>query len=68
MKDFIKIKEQRVRKNTIKKYLPYGDKSLNIYYNTSRYKIELETFVFESKQQRDNLINKLDLYFGVDED
>lgn len=67
MKDFIKIKQQRIRKNTIKKYLPYGEKQLNVYFNTSRYKIEVESFSFASKQERDDLVSKLDLYFGVDE-
>ena len=65
MKDFIKIKEQRIRKNTIKKYQPSGDDKLNVYYNTSRYKIELEVFTFAEKALRDEILDDLDLTFGI---
>jgi hypothetical protein len=41
---FIKIKEERIRKNIIKHYQPYGEKKLNLYYNSSRYKLEVQTF------------------------
>jgi hypothetical protein len=63
MQDFIKIGEQRVRKSSIKKYAPYGDYKMNIYYNTSRYKIENETFSFGTTKERDEFIEKLDLMF-----
>ena len=65
MKDFIKIKEERIRKNTIKKYQPYNDKKLNVYFNTSRYKIELQVFEFSTKNERDVVLEKLDLEFGL---
>lgn len=65
MKDFIKIKEERIRKNTIKKYSPFGENKLNIYFNVSRYKIELETIHFSSKLERDEMVEKLDLEFGL---
>ena len=63
MKDFVKIKETRFRKTTIKKYLPNGDKKLNIYFNTSRDKIESETFCFYSEVERDDVVDMLDLIF-----
>ena len=65
MKDFIRILEHRIRKNTIKKFLPFGEKQLNLYYNTSRQRVELETFKFESKELRDAKILELDTIFGI---
>lgn len=67
-KDFVKILGQRIRKNSIKKFAPMGNLKINIYYNTSRYKIELETFVFESEVLRDEKLNYLDLNFGIEND
>lgn len=64
-KEFIKIGQQRIRKNTIKKYQPYGEKGINIYYNTSRYKIELELFQFDTKELRDEMLETLDVNFGL---
>lgn len=65
MKDFIKIQNERIRKNTIKKYQPFGEKKLNLYYNTSRYKIELQVFDFDSVENRNDALETLDLEFGV---
>ena len=62
-KDFILIKEQRVRKTMIKKYSPLGEKKLNVYFNVSRYKVELETYSFESKEEREDMIELLDNIF-----
>ena len=64
-KEFLKIGEQRIRKNTIKKYQPSGDKAINIYYNTSRYKIEVELFKFDTKELRDEMLQTLDVNFGL---
>lgn len=64
-KQFVKLNESRLRISVIKKYLPYQEKQLNIYFNTSRYKIEVETFKFETKEERDNIVKQLDLIFGV---
>jgi len=64
-KEFLKIGEQRIRKNTIKKYQPFGDKTINIYYNTSRYKIEVELFKFDTKELRDQMLETLDANFGL---
>ena len=64
-KEFLKIGDQRIRKNTIKKYQPFGDKAINIYYNTSRYKIEVELFKFDTKELRDEMLQTLDVNFGL---
>ena len=64
-KEFLKIGEQRIRKNTIKKYQPFGDKAINIYYNTSRYKVEVELFKFDTKELRDEMLETLDVNFGL---
>lgn len=65
MKDFIKINQERIRKNTIKKYQPFGERKLNVYYNTSRYKMELQTFDLTDKQKRDECLEMLDCEFGI---
>lgn len=62
---FIKIGETRLRISNIKSYKPYGKNKINIYYNTSRYKIEVETFEFNDELLRINILEKLDLIFGV---
>ena len=63
MKEFIRIQENRIRKTNIKKYSPLGDKRINVYFSTSRYKIELETFNFESTESRDEVLIELDNMF-----
>lgn len=60
MTNFISINEVRIHKNTIKKYCPNGDTKLNIYYNTSRTKIEVEIFSFDTKEERNNMLFLLD--------
>lgn len=65
MKDFIKINEERVRKSTIKKYQPFGKLRLNVYFNVSRYKIEVETFDFKTTEERDSVVELLDIEFGI---
>lgn len=65
MADFIKIQNERIRKNTIKKYQPYGETKINVYYNTSRYKIEVQTFTFADNLLAINAIEKLDIEFGL---
>jgi len=62
---FIRIKETRLRISTIKKYLPFGKTKLNVYFNTSRDKIEVETFEFNDELLRVNMIEKLDIIFGI---
>ena len=66
-KDFIKIKDKRIRKNTIKKYEPRQENKLQIFYNTSRYKVESEIFEFPNKKDRDNILDNLDSNFGIDD-
>ena len=60
MKDFIKIQDERFRKNTIKRYKPIGEASLNVYFNTSRDKQQLQTFKFEDVFERNEMIELLD--------
>lgn len=63
MKDFIKINETRIKKSVIKKYLPVGDLTINIYFNTSKDRIEVEMFKFANKAKRTHMINFLDTNF-----
>lgn len=63
MQTFIKINETRLIKSSIKKYIPSGENKINIYFNTSRYKVEMESFSFENKEKRDEIINYLDAMF-----
>jgi hypothetical protein len=65
MKNFIQIKDHRFRKSTIKMYLPWESKKLNVYFSTSRDRKELETFSFETEKERDETINMLDLELNV---
>ena len=60
---FIKINETRLIKSSIKKYIPSGENKINIYFNTSRYKVELETFVFDDTRKRDAVMEYLDAMF-----
>jgi hypothetical protein len=63
MRTFIQIGETRLIKSSIKKYGPNGEKKLNIYYNASRNKMDVETFTFLNKQERDEMLNTLDTLF-----
>lgn len=66
MSKFVKIKETRFFKGSIKKYKPLNKKQIMLYFNTSRYKIECETIWFESEQKRNECINELDAHFLSD--
>jgi len=66
MGKFIKIKETRYSKNTIKKYKPINTKTIILYFNSSRYKVECETIIFTNKRQRDDVINELDSHYLSD--
>lgn len=48
-KDFLKIKEDRIRKNAIKKYSPLGERKLNIYFNVSTRNVELKVYDFDNQ-------------------
>jgi hypothetical protein len=63
MQTFIKINNVRLIKSSIKKYVPHGKTKINIYFNTSRYRIEMETFVFPTEEERDNIMEYLDAMF-----
>lgn len=60
MQNFVNIKEIRIRKTTIKKYAPNGQTKINIWYNTSRYKIDLETINLENEIVRDEILEVMD--------
>lgn len=60
MKNFIKIRDTRLRKSTIKKYAPSGELSIIIFYGTSRYKVESEVFKFTTNLNRNIELDLLD--------
>jgi len=60
---FIKINDTRLIKSSIKRYIPNGSTSLNVYYNPSRNKLDVETFTFSTKKLRDDMIAKVDAIF-----
>jgi hypothetical protein len=66
MGKFIKIKETRYVKSIIKKHKPLNQKSIVLYFNSSRFKAECETINFASKQKRDEKLNELDLHYISD--
>ena len=63
MRDFVKINETRLRKNTIKRYIPTDEKRITVYYSPSRNKVDFESFVFDSTEKRNEMISELDLNF-----
>ena len=63
MKEFLKIKEIRIKKNTIKRYTPTEKNRLTIYYSPSRNKVDYESFTFDTPEDRDEMIKELDLNF-----
>lgn len=65
MRDFLKLNDERIRKNTIKKYQPFSEKKIKVYYNTSRYKIEVQVFGYATESLRNEAIEYLDLNFGL---
>lgn len=64
-KDFLKIKEDMIRKNAIKKYSPLGERKLNIYFNVSTRNVELKVYDFDNQEIRDEMVLTLDNEFGV---
>ena len=65
MKNFIKIQDDRIKANTIKKFKPVGETQLNIYFNTSRDKIQNLIYTFPDRKSRDEIIAELDCIFEV---
>lgn len=60
---FIKINDTRLIKSSIKRYIPNGTTSINVYYCPSRNKMDVETFSFSTKKLRDGMIARLDGLF-----
>ena len=61
----MKINETRIRKNTIKRYIPMEKNRITIYYSTGRYKVDFESFPFSTLEDRDKMIEELDLNFLI---
>jgi len=60
MKDFVIVQGVRLRKTTIKRYKAVGTTVVNIYYNTSRYKVEVDTFECKTKKGQKDVLDYLD--------
>ena len=61
---FTKINDTRLLRSSIKRYMPNGNTSLNVYYTASRNKmVDVETFTFPTKKLRDEMVAKLDGMF-----
>lgn len=60
MSDFVNIAGTRIRKSTIKRYSALNSTKINVFYNTSRYKVDVEAFSFPSEKERDALLETLD--------
>jgi hypothetical protein len=65
MKEFVKLNDERIRRTTIKKYLPFGTDQVNVYFNTSKQNVDVQTFKFENEKSRDSVVENLDVYFGI---
>lgn len=63
MNKFINILDSRIILTSIKRYKPLNDVSLVIYYTSSRQKIDNEIFTFQTEQERDSVLNTLDIIF-----
>jgi hypothetical protein len=60
MKDFVIINDSRIRKSIIKCYVPINDTHLKVVYTPSRTQPNNEVFNFNSKSERDEMVNILD--------
>lgn len=60
MSDFVNINGIRIRKTTIKKYAPVNETKINIFYNTSRYKMDIETIDLITTTNREDKLEELD--------
>lgn len=65
-RDFFKVKDDRIKLSTIKKYRPSTDgMKLIIYYSVSRTRVEFEQFEFKTKKEVVEILDELDLIFGI---
>lgn len=60
MGQFILIADVRIRTSTIKRYKALGEDRINIYFNTSPNRPEVETFKFQSTESRNTVLEQLD--------
>lgn len=64
-KQFVKIGENRIKVSTIKRYKPQGDEKISIHYSANRNSPQIEVLTLNSKKERDNIIEELDIIMGV---
>ena len=64
MRDFIRIKDTRIRVSCIKKY-GMVDGNLKVYYSPSRKNPDSETFKFNSKRMLNKALVNLDAVFII---
>jgi len=57
---FIKLNEDRILKNGIKKYLPNKNATINIYFNLSLTKPEVRTYNFGTIKRQQEVLAYLD--------
>jgi len=57
---FIQIKSDRIRISSIKKYRPVAENKLVVWFSTSRYKVENETYTFETEEELRQTVDFLD--------
>ena len=60
-KDFVKIVNDRIRINTIKRYKPMSDNKLIVRFSSNLDNKQSETFTFETTKERDDVVEILDL-------
>ena len=63
MKEFVKINDTRIRKNTINRYIPMDRNKITVYYSPGRNKVDFESFPFSTLEDRDKMLEELDLNF-----
>lgn len=58
--NFIQIGNERIRKNTIKRYQPIGERKINIHYNSSALNADKAVVQFETDKERDEILENMD--------
>ena len=57
---FVKVNNDRILKSAIKRYAPNGTTSVNIYFNTSTFKVDVRNYDLNSKQNQNKTLDYLD--------
>lgn len=58
--NFIQIGDERIRKNTIKRYKPIGETKINIHYNSSATNPDKAVIQFENRAARFDALENMD--------